>query len=170
MKCFGIIAASSVFLTTGCVPEPVSGYWRTGEAPSRLSADSTACEVAALREVPRALATAQTPAYTTPTYSTPAYTNCYGSGYGATCTTTGGQVSGGQTYGGQNYTYDANLNLRERVYGQCMAANGYSLVSLPTCETSQAQLGVTPFLSRPLPNPSQILCATDGGYVLRSAT
>jgi hypothetical protein len=164
---YGGLAVTTLLVACAVAPQPMSVFWRTGANSTKVASDNTACQVSSLRQVPRAMATGQTPIYTTPTYVNPSYTNCYGSGYSASCTTTGGGVSGGQTYGGQLYNYDANATLRSQVQNQCMANKGYQLVVLQTCNTEQSALGITPINSRPLPDASKILCATGQGYVLK---
>ncbi len=162
--CLALLAACEM------TPQYLSDYYRAGVSPGKIQADKTSCQITALREVPRAMATGQTPTYTTPTYTSPTYTNCYGGGYSASCTTTGGNVSGGQTYGGQVYSYDANQELRQKVEAQCMAQNGYQYISLPLCTPEQAAGGFTPYGNRGMPEASLVLCVVKGGYVSKPAT
>jgi hypothetical protein len=56
-------------------------------------------------------------------YVAPSYTSCYGSGYGANCTTTGGQYVPPTVI-----NYDANASARTEVFKGCMYADGWSLI------------------------------------------
>lgn len=156
-KQFCLFAALA--LTVGCVPSESKMIWRAGSSLSQIDSDTTSCEVAALKEVPRAMAVGVTPTYTTPTYVTPTYTNCYGYGYGATCTTTGGQISGGQTFGGNPYSYDANSSLRTKLVAQCMAKQGYQVSTFPYCTKDQEANAVSLIGAR-LPDPTNVACVT----------
>ena len=155
-------------MLSSCGPTIENVNWKQGTTPDQRASDETNCAVAASQQVPSAMAVAQTPVYTTPTYASPTYTSCYGYGYGASCTTTGGQISGGQTYGGQVYSYDANSQLRQRVVAQCMAQKGYANYSFPTCTAEDVKAG-TPFgAGSPMPRPQQVLCvSTNGAFVVK---
>lgn len=160
------LALCTLFLAScATTPRSFNGFWRDGSSQIELQRDQTTCEVTALREVPRAMATAQTPTYTTPTYTTPQHTSCYGYGYSASCTTTGGQTYGGTTTGGQIYSYDANRDLRGAVEEQCMASKGYFLTSIPACSKDQIDEGIVLPRGNTLPARSEVKCITESGYV-----
>ncbi|MCW3781380.1 hypothetical protein [Defluviimonas salinarum] len=160
--CFAVIAVA------GCQPTSQSEYWKDGGSVARRQNDYTNCEVDAVNKVPTAMKVGTTPTYTTPTYVTPSSTSCYGYGYSVNCYTTGGNVTGGQTYGGQVYSYDANLDLRKRVFGQCMANAGYTQITVPTCTKEQEKLGVVVGPgTQSLPKAADVLCGTSTGYVLK---
>ena len=169
---YRVAAGLAVTLTVvGCMPTgPQMFYLRSNATPAERSSDMTYCEVAALQQVPRAMAIERTPTYTTPVYTTPVSTNCYGNGYSAYCTSSGGQTYGGQTYGGDLVSYDANLDLRERVQDQCMASRGYALASLPKCKPEQVNGGRFYPASGPMPDVRQIACYADDprGFVALS--
>gem|GEM_PF-1829409 len=151
--------AGAAVLLYSCAATPQQLYWKTGISYAQQQSAVTSCEVKALQAVPRALATATTPSYTTPVYLTPFTTNCHQYGYGTSCTTTGGNVYGGHTYGGQTYTYDANAGLRERVIRQCLADQGYHRITLPVCSKSQATNAIS-LMAGELPFASTVRCIT----------
>lgn len=152
----------SIFaLTAACVVQTQAEtvFWREGIGFSARQSDFTSCEVASLQQVPRAIATAQTPIVTTPqTIFSPATTRCYGAGNTVNCTTTPAIVAGGQTSGGQIFSYDANSDLRQRVVEQCMASKGYQLVTLPPCTRLEAESGQVLSQAAPLPNAKFASC------------
>lgn len=153
-------------MIVGCAPTIENVSWKPGTTPIHRASDETNCEVQSVQQVPASMAIGQTPTFTTPTYVSPVQTSCHDYGYGASCTTTGGQVSGGQVSGGQVYSYDANKGLRERVVAQCMAQKGYSTFSFASCSADDLKAGVAHSASSPMPRPEQILCVTpDGGFV-----
>mgnify|MGYP003631533907 CR=1 FL=1 len=143
----GAAALISSVILFGCATTPATQtiLWADSKSFSQQQSDVTNCQISALREIPRAMAVGTTPTYTTPVYTTPTSTQCYGGGYYATCTSTGGNVSGGQTYGGQVYSYDANSKLRDQVAAQCVANKGYQLLTYPTCTDEMIAQGVTSF-------------------------
>lgn len=99
---------------------PLTLYHRPGVSVSRMQADSTECEVQALRDAPVANQVRQRP----PIYF-PGNRVCDGSG---NC-----WVRPGYWAGGELYTVDVNRDLRARVTDMCMARRGYRPVSLPPC-------------------------------------
>jgi hypothetical protein len=104
-------------------------FYKNGATSTTLESEKLDCEVSAARRVPQNMQV-----NTTPTYTTPTYTTCNNIGYSTFCNTTGGQ-----TYGGQTYSVDANADLRQRAFSQCMAQKGWRSVSIPPCPE-----GVTP--------------------------
>lgn len=128
--------------------------WRDGAGAAEVANVSTACEVIALQNVPRAMTS-----YTTPTYTTPADISCTGSGNMVRC-----HDDGSQTYGGYTRTEDVNQGLRDRVLHQCLASRGVTTRTFERCSDEDAKRAVT---SRTLPPAQKVLCVTDKGYVLR---
>ena len=102
---------------------PLSMYYREGENVSKLQAETTQCQVQALKQVPVANQVRQSP----PTYW-PGRTYCDGRG---SCYRTGGWWEPGRIY-----TVDVNQSLRDTVEAQCMAQKGFRPVSLPPCKQS----------------------------------
>ncbi|MFV0514021.1 MAG: hypothetical protein ACK5MY_10395 [Jhaorihella sp.] len=105
----------------GCGPMTI--YHRPGVSVSRMQADSTECEVQALRDAPVANQVRQRP----PVYF-PGTRVCDGAG---NC-----WVGPGYWAGGELYTVDVNRDLRARATDMCMARRGYSPVSLPPCSAA----------------------------------
>ncbi|MGB5067958.1 MAG: hypothetical protein WBO29_11370, partial [Albidovulum sp.] len=67
MKKLLILVLGLPLFVSACEVQPTvaQGYWKTGSASgAQRQNDFTSCQLAALREVPRALATGQTPTYT----------------------------------------------------------------------------------------------------------
>ena len=89
---------------------------------TKKAKDMLDCEVKAAQSIP-----SRTQAYTTPSFTTPV--SCYG----YTC-------YGGQTIGGNTVMYDANNDLRDRVYNQCMEDKGYLRTSYPIPECKAKQI------------------------------
>ena len=144
------IAMSIVFMVglTGCAPQtpyerfkagaPLENYpYKTGATYSSINRDITSCQVRSVQQVPQ-----QQVVRTTPTYTTPVQTYCNRIGTQTICNSTGGQ-----TYGGQTYSVDANAELRQRVFAQCMIDIGYRYVNLPPCPQNavfKASAGLPP--------------------------
>ncbi len=122
-------------LLAGC--GPLSMYYREGESVSRMQAETTECQVQALKDAPVANQVRQSP----PTYW-PGRTYCDGRGR---CYRTGGWWEPGRVY-----TVDVNQGLRNTVEAQCMAKKGYRPVSLPPCKQS-VKSGVPPTRTTVLP-------------------
>lgn len=118
MKLYTVLAfTGAALMMSGCLPTTV--YYREGAPVSGIERDRTACDVAALREVPVRTLTRYIP----PTYS---YRQvCNGAG---NCRTVRVLLSPGRWE-----SYDANEGLRARVAKQCMADQGYQKVSLKPC-------------------------------------
>lgn len=102
---------------------PMSIYYRPGVAVSRMQADTTNCQVAALRDAPVATQIRQRP----PIYI-PGRNICNSAG---NCYLTPGYWADGGIY-----TVDTNQDLRNRVLDLCMAKKGYQPVTLPACPAS----------------------------------
>ena len=130
---------------------PLSLYYREGESVSRMQAETTACQVEALKDAPVANEIRQRP----PVYW-PGRTYCDGHGR---CYRTPGWWEPGSVY-----TVDVNKGLRNTVEAQCMAAKGYQPVSLPPCK-SGVKSAVTPRPTTVLPplNPSSCFVKFDDG-------
>lgn len=141
-------AISVCFALSACVPTSEAYLWKDGATTLQISRQSTECEVASLNKVP-----ASNQVGTTPSYTTPTQTYCTGYGYSASCTTTGGQ-----TYGGNTYSYDANADLRQRVFNMCMQRNGYRSVTVPTCTADQTKAGRRVSSLNRLPVLDNVVC------------
>ena len=154
-KLFGVFSAA---VLGGCVATgPTNVAWREGATGPQASFAQTDCLIEAANRVPEAVRT-----YTTPVYSTPSNVQCTTIGNYVNC-----QEYGGQVYGGQTQAYDANAELRMRATEQCLAKKGFSVVQFPACTPEQAKQGVISFSTGKLPAASTVLCAADGGFVLR---
>lgn len=105
---------------------PVDLYYKPGGSVSRLATDTTDCQVRALRDAPVATQVRQRPPIYVPGNR---WCNAAGQCY----------VSPGYWMDGGIYSVDANADLRARVEAQCMAARGYSPVSLPRCSPQVAE-------------------------------
>lgn len=104
--------------------KPLTSYpYKADANRAILQNEMTDCQVNAAQRVPQ-----QTVISTTPTYTTPVQTFCNRVGYQTICNSTGGQ-----TYGGNVVTSDANTDLRNRVFYQCMAGKGWEWVNIPVC-------------------------------------
>jgi hypothetical protein len=119
VKIVAYLALPSVFLLSGCEPVVHEYRYKSNVSVSQKDQDYFECDLASTQVVP-----ANSQVGTTPMYVTPRQTSCYG----YSCTTTGGQVLGGDIY-----SYDANASLRSDYYNRCLAAKGYSVVTLPMC-------------------------------------
>ncbi|TMV08646.1 hypothetical protein FGK63_05860 [Ruegeria sediminis] len=100
---------------------PLSLYYQEGASVSRMQAETTDCQVKALRDAPVANQVRQT----APIYY-PGRTICNNAGQ---CYTTPGWWDPGRIY-----SVDVNQSLRNQVEAQCMAAKGFRPVSLPPCK------------------------------------
>jgi len=118
---------------------------------ARWKAETLACEVSALRDVPINNQTRVEP----PVY-VPGRKVCDGDG---TCTTKPGYWLPGQTY-----TVDTNKELRGRVEVQCMANKGYNRAEIPACPPSIKADGVTKVL--PTLTPASCAIRNDDGSFL----
>lgn len=102
---------------------PMSIYYRPGVPVSQMQADTTRCEVRALREAPVATQIRQRPpVYVAARRVCDAAGNCW--------------TRPGYWIEGDVYTVDVNRGLRARVLDLCMAEKGYQPVSLPPCPAS----------------------------------
>ena len=142
----------------GCVATgPTTVAWREGATGPQASFAQTDCLIEAANRVPESVRT-----YTTPVYSTPSNVQCSTIGNYVSC-----QEYGGQVYGGQTQAYDANADLRMAAATQCLAKKGFSVVEFPACTSEQAKQGLVSFSTGKLPSASAVLCAADGGFVLK---
>jgi|LauGreDrversion2_3_1035106.scaffolds.fasta_scaffold78028_1 hypothetical protein len=148
--------ASLLFLCSCVATGPVPVVYKVGSTGDQRKSAVLDCETQALSKVPRAMASAVTPAYTMPSN-----VQCYSTGYTVSC-----QEYGGQTIGGNAYSYDANQDLRDRVTMQCLANKGYQLVSLPTCDAEQSKRAIASAQQR-MPSYDKIECVVQGGYALK---
>ena len=136
MRSLLVLGFVSVGLLAGCGPQMNDQYMYKERPVSKKqkASDMISCAVDAAKQVP-----ASTQVGTTPTFTTPVSCSSY--------TTYGGYIdtdcTGGQTYGGQTYSYDANQGLRDTVYSQCMAKQGYSRTAtpIPVCKPEQIPVG-----------------------------
>ncbi|QYX55492.1 hypothetical protein K1T73_10275 [Roseovarius sp. SCSIO 43702] len=111
---------------------PLTVWHKPGGAVAEMERALTACEVTALRQVPRDIRRRYTPPTRAP------YTACDGTGH---CWTTWRVVSPGRWE-----SWDANEGLRSRVARQCMMDKGYRRVEVPACDpeiTRATDLAVT---------------------------
>lgn len=159
-----------VLALAACVEtEPRLTNWREGTPVSEIRRESLDCGMASSRAVPVNSQVGVTPTYTTPLIAQPSYTSCYGGSYSVSCTTTGGGYTGGQTFGGQVYTYDANQELRDGYYRQCMRSRGYSEIMVRPCTDTEWKKATRRLdTSGVLPPPSEVVCgdAKTGNFVL----
>lgn len=148
---------SATLLLCACVTAgPVQVVYKPGSTGEQRLSALTDCQIEALGRVPRATATG-----VTPSYSTPSNVQCYGTGAYINC-----QEYGGQTYGGTVYSYDTNVELRDRATAQCLQQRGYQVVSLPSCNSEQSKRAVSS-VGRTQPTVDLIECVVDGGFVLK---
>ena len=105
---------------------PLNTNYKEGVSVATLNRDQTACDVAALRDVPVATQIRRLP----PEYIPP-LRRCKKNG---DCV-----VIPGYWLPGEIVTYDANARLRARAAQQCMSAKGYTRVSIPPCPGNVAQ-------------------------------
>lgn len=113
---------------TACAPPPL--FHKPGASPAELQRNLTACEVSALREVPRDLRTRFIPAQ----YSSFPQCNAFGHCFPRTRLIQPARTE----------SYDANAPLRARVTEQCMAQAGYRPVSLPACDPERVRAASLP--------------------------
>lgn len=130
---------------------PMSLYHRAGVSVSRMQADTTECQVQALRDAPVANQIRQRP----PIYF-PGQRVCNAAG---NCWSAPGYwIDGGI------YTVDVNQDLRARVTDMCMARRSYTPVSLPACSPA-VQRAAPPRQTSTLPALTANTCVIryDGG-------
>lgn len=119
-----IAAISLGFALIGC--GPLQTNYKEGVSVATLNRDQTACDVAALRDVPVSIRVHRYP----PEY-VPARRRCNKQGE---CI-----IVPGYWLPGEVESYDANALLRARVSQQCMSDKGYVRVSIPMCPGSVSQ-------------------------------
>lgn len=128
------IATTLALLLAACAPQtayekfkagqPLQNFpYKTGGTQAQTQRDTTNCQVLAANRVPQHHVIRQSPSFTTPVQTT-----CNRIGTQTFCNSTGGD-----TFGGQTYSEDANAGLRQRVFAQCMADQGYRYVNIPVC-------------------------------------
>ena len=130
---------------------PVDMYYKPGISVSRLSTDTTDCQVRALRDAPVANQIRQRPPIFVPgnTWCDPKG-RCY--------TSPGYWIDGG------TYTIDANADLRGRVEAQCMAARGYAPLTLPRCSQQVVAAAPAKRTTRmPRVGPESCIITYEGG-------
>ena len=133
----------SAMLLAACGPLGI--YYKAGTSVAPMNDTQTTCEVEALGKVPVDQRIVREPVRIVPRQV------CNKKG---DCTTVYDRI------GGEIRTYDANVDLRQRVLNQCMTAKGYTYVELPACSQSikrAAPAGVTTVMPRLAPNS----CAID---------
>lgn len=134
-------------VTTGCLP--VNTFYAEGVPLETLERDSTACDVAALRDAPVANQTRQAPPRLISRRHCDAAGQCTDQSYWVP---------------GEIYSVDVNADLRNRVKGQCMADKGYRPVEIPACPAAIAKAapaGPSPVL--PHLSPQSCAIRTEGG-------
>lgn len=157
-----VVGIVAVGLLAGCQVATNSGYMYRDKptTKSKKAEAMLSCEVFATKEVPVSNQTSTTPTFRTPTYTTPV--SCY-TGYGGYTSCSGGQTTGGQTFGGNLVTKDANLDLRNRVYNQCMVNKGYKTTPFPIPICAEEQIPAGYVTSKTiLRKPVQGSCAING--------
>jgi len=141
MKPLAAQLLAALFLA-GCAP--LSLYYRPGVSVTRMQADTTRCEVRALRQAPVATQIRQSP----PSF-VPARRICNGQGE---C-----WVRPGHWIEGPIYTVDANEGLRARATQLCMGEKGYDPVTLPLCP-AEVRRAVPPGVTTVLPRLTRNAC------------
>ena len=137
-------------LLAACAPLRI--YHKPGVPVARWQADTTRCEVQALRDAPVATQIRQEP----PVFVPPRQI-CDKSG---NCRT-----AGGYWIPGDIYTVDVNAGLRQRVETLCMAERGYSPVEIPRCPDGLTVRGRTTVLPE-LTENSCFVRFDDGGIAI----
>ena len=117
MRLIFILAVNAIL--TGCMAALPPIAYQEGITKKQANNEIVDCSVTAAQKVP-----VNKGVYTTPSYTTPV--RCLNSFGAITC-------SGGQTVGGNMVSYDANAQLRERVYVQCMENKGYQFIDYKVC-------------------------------------
>jgi len=165
-----VIGIVGIGLLTGCQAATNSVYkYRDKPTTKFQKAEALlSCEVSAAKEIPVSNQTSTTPTFRTPTYTTPV--SCYTS-YGGYTSCSGGQTTGGQTFGGNLVTQDANLDLRGRVYEQCLVEKGYKTTPfpIPLCAEEQIPAGYVTsqtILQKPVQGSCVINGANSSGSVI----
>ena len=97
--------------------------YKAGVNAELMTNEKTDCEIEVEQRVPRSIVVS-----TTPTYTSPVSSQCNQIGTQTLCT----QI-GGDTYGGRTSSTDANADLRQRAYNQCMVNKNYRFINLPVC-------------------------------------
>ena len=106
---------------------PLQTYYRPGASVADLNRETLACEVQALRDVPRSLVVErERPEFVPPRRSCDAKGACR-------------VTRAGYWVPGRVIRYDPNDGLRRRVERQCMADKGYTPVSIPQCPDAVAR-------------------------------
>ncbi|MCZ4254936.1 hypothetical protein PVW51_13280 [Sulfitobacter sp. PR48] len=151
MKRIWMAAIFGLGVAASCAP--LTTYYKPGVAVDRLNRDTTACQVAALRDVP-----ASTQVRRLPPEFIPPRRRCDSAG---NCTVVPGYYIPGETI-----SFDPNDGLRKRVEQQCMADRGYAPVSIPPCPDNVAR-AAPPAATRVLPALGPESCAIrnrDGSF------
>lgn len=155
MKNTVLALATALVGLTACAP--LQTYYKTGASVATLNRDTTACEVAALRDVPQSIQIRRKP----PIFIAGKQV-C---GDAGNCTQTPGYyIDGGVE------SYDQNAGLRIRVEQQCMADKGYAPVSIPVCPDSVANAAPAGATTR-LPALTETSCVIrnrDGSFQIVS--
>ncbi|QFT59858.1 hypothetical protein FIU94_13575 [Sulfitobacter sp. THAF37] len=149
MKQMSMAAILALLSVAACAP--LTTYYKPGASVERLNRDTTACQVAALRDVP-----ASTQVRRTPPEFVPPRRRCDSAG---NCTVVPGYYIPGETV-----SFDPNDGLRKRVERQCMADRGYAPVSIPPCPDTVAR-AAPPAATRVLPalGPQACVIRNRGG-------
>lgn len=133
LSVFKIFTACLLLSLSGCGQAPSINYtFNTEKTPFDLYEDHLNCEIESVKVVPADIQVAFTPKSTTPVQ-----TRCRTSSYGYGLSRTNCTTSGGLTVGGDPYTYDANKNLRDEYFNNCLHKIGYGTVVVPMCGSNQ---------------------------------
>lgn len=139
-----------VGLLAACAPLQI--YHKPGVPVAQWRADTTRCEVKALRDAPVANQTRQEP----PEFIPPRQI-CDSAGR---C-----RMTGGYWIPGEIYTVDVNAGLRQRVETLCMAELGYAPAEIPRCPDGVTVRGRTTVLPQ-LTETSCFVRFDDGGIAI----
>lgn len=142
--------AGLALLLAACTPLRI--YHKPGVPVARWQADTTQCQVSALRDAPVASQIRQQPpVYVPPRKICDESGNCH--------------VTAGYWIPGEIYSVDVNAGLRRRVEAQCMAQSGYSPVEIPRCPDGLTVRGRTTVLPD-LTESSCFVRLDDGGIAI----
>ncbi len=140
----------ALLMLTAC--SPLQTFYKPGASFALVDAETTACQVDALRQVPVANTIVQDP----PRYI-PAEKICDSDG---NC-----RIFPPEILPGRIRTVDANLELRQRVTRQCMATKGFSLEKIRACPLGTKATAPTKTLP-PLTAASCALRNPDGSVAI----
>ena len=144
-----ILVILAAMALSACVP--LSIYYRDGISVSKMEADTTECQVKALRDVPVSTQIRRgAPIFYPGRRICDASGKCY--------------YEAGYYAPGPIYSVDPNEGLRARVERQCMADRGYTPVSIPACPNRVANAAPAAVTTQlPRLTPSSCVIRNSGG-------